>query len=362
MEITSGKSSRELKSISSISFTLTNSCNIQCSFCPRTLYGVKERQINRAVLESIISCAKKIEEVQILGLGEPLVSNNFLRIITELKETGIYLSLTTNGTLLSQNVCQRLCQEKVNEIVISLQGASSKTHEGEKDSKFEVILENVKRLVAIKRDLGTQLPHLSFNFVGLIDNIKELPAVVELAHSVGVDQVYVANVVPFTRKTCELHLHQNRSLAAQYINAAHEIANNRGVTLTVYASLSPDPMACRWLTRPHIGLDGDVYPCNFIGAQDGLKGIETIWYNGVDIQIDVSSFRLGNILKNDIDEIWNSRKAVELRNISVQNLEQDSSRIWEPTLYIELIRRYSGKTLTPYEVCRICPHRFKITH
>lgn len=347
---------------SSLSFTLSNKCNWHCSFCPKTIYGVEEEKTKPEVLDSIVKLAKNIGRVQILGLGEPLVNQNFWGIVKRLKSSDVYISLTTNGLLLNENISEQLCQLGVDEIIFSIEGAKKETHQIVKDSKFDELITNVKKIYIIKQKLRTKRPKLSFIFVGMTNNITELPGIIELANKLGVEQVYLANVMSFDENTCNYHLHRNPQLASYYMGKGRETSRKLSVALKIYVSLSPHPTYCHWYNRPHIGLDGDVYPCNFIGAQDSLKSSQAIWYEGVFVKTDISEYRLGNILDEKLERIWNNQKIRSLRKVFSESMKEDKKLDWDPETYKNLLLRYQDRELTPEEFCRICPHRFRITH
>lgn len=346
----------------SFSFNLSNSCNLHCSFCPKIIFGVTEKELNSEALNQIMKFAKNIKKVQILGLGEPLLNKNFLQVVKRLKDNQVTVSFTTNGLLLNNDLSNQLCQLGVDEIVFSVEGAKGETHQAIKDSKLDDLIANIKELSLIKKENGLNLPRISFNFVGMTNNINELPEVVKLAGELGVETVCVANVMPLDKDTCKYHLHRNPQLATEYIEKGKTLARSLGINLLVYASFSPSPHPCSWYNRPHIGLDGDVYPCNFLGAQDNLKSPKIIWYEDVSVKIDIAKFRLGNILENKLGTIWNNKKTRDLRAAFTRDLNDDRKLNWSAGDYKNLLLKFQGRELTPEEFCRICPHRFRITH
>lgn len=345
-----------------LSFTLTNRCNLNCGFCPKTTFGVQEKETRLEVLNAVVNLARGMGMVQILGLGEPLVSQYFLKTLERLKGSDVYVSVTTNGLLLNESIGEQLCRLGADEIIFSVEGASKETHQLVKDSKLDELITNIKRIGSIKQDLETKSPGLSFNFAGMTNNIGELPGIIELADEVGVEHVYLGNVMPLDENTWSYHLHRDPEKACACIEKGKKIARKLGITLKVYASLSPYPTPCSWYNRPHIGLDGDVYPCNFIGAQDSLKSLQTIWYEGLFLKIDVSEYKLGNILEEKLERIWNNQKIRGLRKIFCESVKKDRKLDWSPEAYKNLLLKYQDRELSPEEFCRICPHRFRITH
>jgi MoaA/NifB/PqqE/SkfB family radical SAM enzyme len=54
----------------------------------------------------------------------------FFDLASHATQKGLYVSVATNGTLLTKENVQKLKQAKVNYVEISIDGATSQTHDG----------------------------------------------------------------------------------------------------------------------------------------------------------------------------------------------------------------------------------------
>ena len=107
--------------------SVTDRCNFRCVYCmPKEVYGRDHRFLERRELltfEEIarvarIFVAAGVKKLRITG-GEPLVRRDLERLIAQLAELDVDLTLTTNGSLLSQKA-QVLADAGLRRITVSL--------------------------------------------------------------------------------------------------------------------------------------------------------------------------------------------------------------------------------------------------
>ena len=80
-------------------------CNLDCSFCDTT-----ERHrpaVNELTTEQWLKIIEEaaqfgVQQVFVLGGGEPTIRTDFLTLLGAIKDHGMYGMLTTNGTLLNK--------------------------------------------------------------------------------------------------------------------------------------------------------------------------------------------------------------------------------------------------------------------
>jgi radical SAM additional 4Fe4S-binding domain len=105
-----------------INIWLTNTCNLDCSYC----YEENKNSIsmNSNVAESIICFINKLNKIEKINFhgGEPLLNFKIIKqIVDALQEKQIKYSITTNGTLLSEKIAIYFKENKFN-ISISIDG------------------------------------------------------------------------------------------------------------------------------------------------------------------------------------------------------------------------------------------------
>ena len=79
---------------------ITNVCNLSCNFCPKTKR--KYKFMNKEEFNYILKEVKPFtEHIYLHLMGEPLLNENIQEFLEESGNQGLYVNLTTNGTLLN---------------------------------------------------------------------------------------------------------------------------------------------------------------------------------------------------------------------------------------------------------------------
>jgi GTP 3',8-cyclase len=132
--------------------SVTDRCNFRCVYCmPKEVYGRDHRFLDRRELltfEEITRVARVfvgagVEKLRITG-GEPLVRRELERLIAQLAELGVDLTLTTNGSLLPQKA-QALADAGLRRITVSLDSLDDAIFRALNDVDFSVerVLEGI---------------------------------------------------------------------------------------------------------------------------------------------------------------------------------------------------------------------------
>jgi MoaA/NifB/PqqE/SkfB family radical SAM enzyme len=123
---------------SQILVDLTEVCNLRCTHCPHPEFKQSEHYAARYVDPELN--AKMVDEVKAHGQGitqyiryasngEPLVHPNAYEMIEYAAlNSGVYVTLTTNGTIMNERRTQRLLNSNVHMIDISIDAYSPETY------------------------------------------------------------------------------------------------------------------------------------------------------------------------------------------------------------------------------------------
>ena len=179
---------------------VTNRCNSLCASCPLTydhfLPFEPKHHLTWPQFRRIVDQVPQIERAVLHGIGEPLLNPNLPRFVAHLKERGAYVLFNTNAVLLDERRGDALCEAGLDELRVSLDAATPALyHQLRGIDKFEQIVGNLRAFVA--RHSGQERPRVSLWFVGMQENLHELPDFVRLAADVGVPEVYLQRLVYF---------------------------------------------------------------------------------------------------------------------------------------------------------------------
>ncbi len=176
---------------------ICNVCNIRCRMCALTLdphfksTGVSRRMMSFETVEKMAEFWPTVTKCYLMGLGEPTMNPDFVRIVEYLKGFNIVLSFNTNGMLVDEAMAQRFVDLGVDNITFSIDGATAETYNFIRvGSEFDTMMTNIRRLSRLKQEARAKLPNLIFANVLMSDNMREAEALVDLGAEVGVSQVH----------------------------------------------------------------------------------------------------------------------------------------------------------------------------
>lgn len=184
---------------------LTDACNLRCRMCPHhTPLEVEDFQYLKTkaygkrgdAFDAVLDRFPEAMVVSLAGVGEPLVHPAFNDIVERLKRENRIIDVTTNGYLLKGARLQVLTEGRgVREVSVSLNGADPDEHRGiTQRGGWTEVLDNVRALVDARRRTGWP-QRIAVSQVCASDNVSRWREYVALAASLGVDRLYMHNVI-----------------------------------------------------------------------------------------------------------------------------------------------------------------------
>src|SRR5262249_31884597 len=141
----------------------TNRCNLLCTTCPRTyadLHPPAERSWD--LFTSSIEQLPRLQRPVLHGVGEPMLVKHLPRMVSYLKERGVYVLFNTNGTVLNERNGRALIEAGLDELRVSLDAANAQTYRKVRGKNyFDRILRNVKAFRALQEREGHAKPRVS---------------------------------------------------------------------------------------------------------------------------------------------------------------------------------------------------------
>lgn len=268
-------------------------CNLACSFCINPELNRSVRFMSAEQFETILDQIPSLEKVSLVGIGEPLLNKDLMDMVRAAKARRMNVGFTTNGTIMPPRIIEEICDIRPDWLNISLDGATKATFEGIRlGADFDAILKNVERLMGAMDEAART--EVAIWFVGLNENIHELPALVRLVDGLGIRNLNVQSVhfwghESWREKNEPQSILTQLERAGTFFEEARREATSRGVSLEV-CNL-PDPQLgrqCQWPWRAcYITAEGFITPCCIQGS-------------------DPTVINFGNIFEQPFEEIWNS--------------------------------------------------------
>ena len=110
------------KNYSSIRLEITSHCNLMCEYCHNSKYSNRDDDMTTEEIMLLIRNLKKqypINKILLTG-GEPLVNKDICKIIGLITSLGIKADMVTNGTLLTEELVNKLEDAGLKRIRLSI--------------------------------------------------------------------------------------------------------------------------------------------------------------------------------------------------------------------------------------------------
>lgn len=251
-----------------IVFELTNACNLRCIMCGRSEASFKETFLSLEDLKGFSKAFHRSEEVTLLGWGEPTVHPQFREILAYLHDFPVRKYFVTNGLRL-QELKEDLFNYGVDIMAVSVNGARAATNNRIRvGSDLAQVISSLKEVVKEKKEQKTTLPYINFVFTAMRSNLKELPEVVRLARSIGIDEVKAVYLTVFSEKLSPESLWDQRSEVEKIFATAIQVAESLNIKIKLPYIQGEDPAKEKYHKNCFagwrdlfVGSDGYLRPC-----------------------------------------------------------------------------------------------------
>lgn len=137
-------------------FELTSRCNLQCKMCyvcqPANAKNVAAQELSAKEWLRIAEEAKKAGMLYLLLTGgEVFIRKDFKEIYEELAKMGFFISIFTNGTLITPQIAQWLAKIPPRRVGVTLYGASPETYR-KVTGKPEAFQQTLNGIAALKAE------------------------------------------------------------------------------------------------------------------------------------------------------------------------------------------------------------------
>jgi radical SAM protein with 4Fe4S-binding SPASM domain len=267
---------------------LTSRCNLNCKFCdiPERRYKKKELTKDEAI--TIINSVAKlnIEELELTG-GEPLLHCDFFDIVAYASSLGLKVTLTTNGVLLKEKA-DKIIDSKIFFISVSIDGFENSYNELRNCSGI------YSQIIEAMDYLKQQGKQVSANFVVTNKNVKQLEELCNFFTKKGIGFSFF----PVINKP-DLYI---RSIDDKriFMKFVRKLKSEKQISpllykyyLNMFRYWTDESLRVRCLGLNRelgVDVDGDLFPC-------------CVW-NNENRYVD----KLGNLLTDNLDEVWHSKK------------------------------------------------------
>ena len=174
----------------------TDACNLRCKHCYQ---GAGKMSKDELSLDERLNIVDQLADNDVVAIafsgGEALLRDDFWEVARYASNKGLYLSLATNGTLLTKDVVRRLRDVGVEYFEISLDSVDPAKHDAFRgvNGAWERTVAGIKNVVA-QDGAYSCIANTITN-----ENYRELDALVAFSRKLGVDRTLIFNFIPVGR-------------------------------------------------------------------------------------------------------------------------------------------------------------------
>ena len=178
----------------------TNICNLKCEMCIQDKMKRPKGVMKLALMKKVIDEVCTFDPFfDFCRQGEPLINKNLPEMIEYASQKGMTKTrLITNGTLLTEQVSERLIRGGLRKINISFNGYDKESYERiQKGAKYERTVKNLIDLLKIKYELRSPYPSVEVSIVAYDDLGKNLQRFARQFDKLPVDRIRVSQLINF---------------------------------------------------------------------------------------------------------------------------------------------------------------------
>jgi radical SAM protein with 4Fe4S-binding SPASM domain len=298
----------------------TSTCNLKCRHCYFDAdLEIESPELTKLEAENFITDLSQLKvPVLIFSGGEPLLKKNIFELGKFAKDKGIRAVLSTNGTLISEEVAKKIKQAGFSYVGISLDG-TKKTNDRFRQTSgaFGAAVSGIKNCQSQGLKVGLRLTLTKYNF-------SDLPQIFDLVEKESIPRMCIYHLVYSGRasdlKTKDLSHKQRRQVLELIWTKTREFSqkklkveiltvDNHADGVWIYLKLkSKDPVRAKKV----LGLlkrQGGNSSGSKVASVDNQGNVypDQFW----------RSHRLGNIRTRNFSDIWQDKKntfLADLRN------------------------------------------------
>lgn len=273
----------------------TNACNLNCIMCARKkMYrklGYLKLSDFKKIIDKLVS-KNWCPPITLTGQGEPLINKDIFLMIKYAKENNFNVSLISNSTLLNKQKIGLLLESGLDRFQTMFDSIDKKSFEILRvGADYEKTKQNLINLI----EMNEQINHPLFISIGLIETslTKKIKETKQFWQSLPIDNFFHSQLFSL------------QADSGMYSEAIKNISKGtKGICVTPFISLS-------------ISYNGDTVICS--------HDFNNIWV-------------IGNIFKDELEEIWGGEKAQKLRGALISGYIN----------FFTSIGHHCGKCNTPY--------------
>jgi len=306
-----------------VHFEFTKQCNFNCKHCYQEKYlNIKDDELTIKEIRKLIDKLKRLNIIKIsLSGGEPFLKKDLKEVCSEFKNNGIKVDcIFTNGVNIKKSDIAWLKKESIH-LFISLDGPTPNSHGIIRDIPIQYRLKIFKKIISNIKKLTKAGVIIKINTCIYKNNIYELEKMYVLLKKLKIVVWrmttpkfvgrYEKNMGNFNVNSEELSKYLTKLLKKFLMNVKK---TEKGVIVPLDLRIS-NIFKTEMLTKTIKGYSKNDSSCDYQRERITIKPNGDIVPCGLLInQV------YGNIKKNDIKSVWNSKNLQKIKNIPIKKI------------------------------------------
>jgi radical SAM protein with 4Fe4S-binding SPASM domain len=288
-------------------WNLTKKCNLKCQHC--YIEAGTTREDEELSTDQAKSFLKDITAmgvpIVLFSGGEPLIRLDFKELVSYARSIGLRVGISTNGTLINQEMAEFLANQQISYVGISLDAASPEVHEkfrGVKGS-YQRALDGLLNCKNVGLKTGVRITVTK-------DNYKDLPILYKQVRKLEIPRFCVYYLVPSGRGKNIMNLDLNPEQRTEVFNFLYSTTLKEGPQpdIEILTTDSPQDGALLIEKLKKSGRSTEELQRLFKisgGCSAGEKIANVDHFGDVHLCQFWTDLSLGNVKKQPFSKIWN---------------------------------------------------------
>jgi len=177
-----------------------NKCNLRCKMCgfsDSRVSALPKYDMPRWLFDRIAAeVLPRANYVCLSLMTEPFMTRDFPDRLIRVRDAGVPFSeIITNGTLLTEDGCQKIVDARISRVIFSIDGGTKPVFESIRvGARFESVLRNFTMLRDIRDAQQAKIPYLRVNHVLSEMNVDHFQDVLALTSELRADEISVRTI------------------------------------------------------------------------------------------------------------------------------------------------------------------------
>ena len=294
---------------------VTTRCYLRCIHCEHTYFDKSylNQDLRFDTFRKLMDGIPNLKWINLTGEGTPFLNPDFMRILDYCKHKGVYVDFSHDFVRITDEEIRSLIGWGIDRIYWSFDGVMKETYNNVRvGANYWEVLENIKRLVGLKREMESPLPEICFRYAFFKDNVDEVEMIPTFLYNLVDGRVKDYGDEPSINVVSLLEFEQTKGWEVEISKAVISRISKecRKLGFKVYWSHAthieeekPPLDYCTFWSEPYIMITGDVVPCCAVLMSNNRPNLEVMAF--------------GNINETSLKEIWNSEKYRKFRKMVV---------------------------------------------